>query len=263
MSELSKRTSELLGKLKLDTTALLAENLVGVYLHGSYVLGSYNEQVSDLDYVIVVKRPLSFREKQSLMMKTITDQWPLSPAKGLEFHVLLQADTQHFKQPLPFDFHFSKMHYSDYMANPTHYIETMTGTDPDLAAHLMILTKAGKVLTGPPIVTVFGPVPVTDYWNSLIFDVADAPQTIVEQPMYTILNLCRVLAYHRDKLILSKAGGGQWGLMQLPSEYHALIEAALAAYRDNVTQDLSQYSEEKLTEFATCLLMEIERKSVY
>lgn len=259
---MSKRTSELLGKLKVDTIELLAENLVGVYLHGSYVLGSYNEQVSDLDYVIVVKRPLSFTEKQALMTKTITDLWPLSPAKGLEFHVLLQADTQHFKQPLPFDFHFSKMHYSDYMANPTHYIETMTGTDPDLAAHLMILTKAGKVLTGPPIATVFSSVPVADYWNSLIFDVADAPQTIVEQPMYTILNLCRVLAYRREKLILSKAGGGQWGLMQLPSKYHALIEAALAAYRDNVTQDLSQYSEEKLTEFATWLLMEIERKSV-
>ncbi|MFC6201717.1 aminoglycoside adenylyltransferase domain-containing protein [Lactiplantibacillus nangangensis] len=259
---MSNRTSELLNKLKVETTELLAENLVGIYLHGSYALGSYNEQVSDLDYVIVIKRPLSFTAKQALMTKTITDLWPLSPAKGLEFHVLLLADTQHFKQPLPFDFHFSKMHYSDYMANPNHYIEAMTGTDPDLAAHLTILTKAGKVLVGPPIATVFSPVPVADYWNSLMFDVADAPQTIVEHPMYTILNLCRVLAYHREKLILSKAGGGQWGLTRLPSRYHALIEAALAAYRDNATQDLSQYSEEDLTEFATWLLMEIKRELV-
>ncbi len=91
-----KKTSVLLEKLKSELTGILADNLVGIYLHGSYVLGSYNEQVSDLDYIVVVIQPLSPTEKLALMTKTLTDLWPLAPAKGLEFHVLLLADCQQF-----------------------------------------------------------------------------------------------------------------------------------------------------------------------
>ena len=42
-------TPRLLQAIQQTTTAILKTNLVGIYLHGSYVLGSYNEQVSDLD----------------------------------------------------------------------------------------------------------------------------------------------------------------------------------------------------------------------
>ena len=252
------KTSALLEKLKSELTEILTDNLVGIYLHGSYVLGSYNKQVSDLDYIVVVKQPLSPTEKLALMTKILIDLWPLAPAKGLEFHVLLLADCQQFSYPLPFDFHFSKMHYSEYLQDPQGYIETMTGTDPDLAAHLMILTKTGQVLTGPPIAAVFGPVPAADYWKSIEADVADAPQKIVNQPMYTILNLCRVLAYRHDQLILSKAGGGQWGLRHLPSQFHPLIEAALGAYCQASSVKLARYTDKELSDFATRLLAQIE-----
>lgn len=258
-----KRTHELLIKLKAKYTEILGKNLVGIYLHGSYALNSYNEQVSDLDYIVVVKHPLCFTEKQALMKATLTDLWPLTPAKGLEFHVLLLTDTLHFKAPLPFDLHFSKMHYSAYLANPKHYIETMVGTDPDLAAHLTILTKAGKVLTGTPIVAVFGPVPVKDYWDSILFDVANAPQTITKQPTYTVLNLCRVLAFRRSGQVLSKDAGGQWGLKHLPSNDHALIKMALTAYRGATPQPIIQYSDANLIAFATRMLAQIKPELPY
>ncbi len=156
------------------------------------------------------------------------------------------------------------MHYSEYLQDPQGYIKAMTGTDPDLAAHLMILTKAGQVLTGlpiatgPPIAVVFGPVPAADYWQSICADVANAPQEIVKQPMYTILNLCQVLAYRRDRLILSKAEGGQWGLRHLPSQFYPLIEAALEAYCEASSVKLARYTDEELSDFAARLLAQIE-----
>ena len=152
-------TPRLLQAIQQTTTAILKTNLVGIYLHGSYVLGSYNEQVSDLDYLIVVRRSLTLAEKRQLMTATITQLWPLAPHKGLEFHVLLLSATQHFVHPCPFDFHFSKYHYEDYQRTPLAYLKAMHGTDPDLAAHLTILQAAGQVLLGPAITTVFGPVP--------------------------------------------------------------------------------------------------------
>ncbi|WP_155832630.1 nucleotidyltransferase domain-containing protein [Butyrivibrio sp. AE3006] len=37
-----------------QTKEILGDNLVGIYLHGSYVMGCFNLQKSDLDLIIVV-----------------------------------------------------------------------------------------------------------------------------------------------------------------------------------------------------------------
>ena len=52
----------------------------------------------------------------------------------------------------------------------------------------------------------------------------------MENPTYMILNLCRVLAYKEDELILSKQEGGKWGLENVPEIYHPLILQALNEY---------------------------------
>lgn len=59
------QTSQLLERLKKEYTRILKDNMVGIYLHGSYVMGSYNEEVSDLDYIVVVKEPLNFNDKKN------------------------------------------------------------------------------------------------------------------------------------------------------------------------------------------------------
>lgn len=62
-------------------------------------------------------------------------------------------------------------------------------------------------------------------------DIENAAVDIAESPMYIILNLCRVLAYKLEGLILSKREGGEWGLANLPFRYADLIQAALTEYR--------------------------------
>ena len=66
-----------------------------------------------------------------------------------------------------------------------------------------------------------------------------AEQEIFENPVSVILNLCRVPAYKNDGLILSKKEGGTWGINSVPERHHALISAALHAYRFNelITMD--------------------------
>ncbi len=250
-------TEKCLSLLKIEYQKILDSNLVGIYLHGSYVMGSYNEFVSDLDYVVVVKTPLSLQTKLQLMAETLEKLWPLAPEKGLKFHVLLLADTQHFRQPLPFDFHFSKMHLQNYLNDPTKFVSSMTGTDPDLAAHLTIINHFGKVLTGLPISKVFDQVPEATYWRSILFDVENAQTMILTQPVYTILNLCRALAYHHDHLITSKLTGGQWGLQHLGPASQSLIHQALAAYCRSTPQDSFFASQTELTTFAANLLKKL------
>ena len=249
-----RQTRQLLQVIKQTTTAILKTNLVGIYLHGSYVLGSYNEQVSDLDYLIVVRQPLTLAEKQQLMTATLTQLWSLAPRKGLEFHVLLLSATQHFVHPCPFDFHFSKYHYQQ---APLTYLKAMRGTDPDLAAHLTIVRAAGQVLVGPAVTTVFSPVPAVDYWASIKSDIANAETTIVQLPVYTVLNLCRVRAYQQDQLIISKQAGGEWGIQHLPGQWHPLIRQALAVYANQHLKEV-EWSRPTLIAFAQMMLRQLE-----
>lgn len=251
-------TANLLKLMKSGYSQILKNNLVGIYLHGSYVLGSYNYSVSDLDYLVVVKQPLSSKTKQRLMSLTLEQLWPIAPAKGLEFHVLLLKDTQHFSHPMPFDFHFSKAHYKEYLTNKQLYLNNMHGTDPDLAAHIMITNKFGKVLLGKPINTVFSSVPKELYWKSIYFDIENARENIIKQPTYTVLNLCRVLVYKKDQIITSKLAAGTWGISCLPERYVPMIEKAIKNYTNKATEE-GKFNQGDLNMFAEYMLNRIKK----
>ena len=73
--------------------------------------------------------------------------------------------------------------------------------------------------------------------------------------MYLTLNLCRVLAYVKEGLIISKQEGGEWGLKNVGRpEFIALIEAALKEYQRNVTM---AFDEAEAKQFAEYMLREI------
>ena len=46
---------------------ILQDNLIGVYLHGSSVMGCFNPRKSDIDLIIVIDRPLSDAVKRTFM----------------------------------------------------------------------------------------------------------------------------------------------------------------------------------------------------
>ena len=208
---------------------ILRDNLVGVYLHGSAVLGCFNADKSDIDLITVVDRPLSVPVKRAYMDMVVACS-ARGPAKGIEMSVVLREACRPFVYPTPYELHFSPMHLDRYRQDPEEYIRSMQGEDKDLAAHFTILNKRGRCLCGAPIEDVFAEVPGRHYLDSLWSDVAEAPERIAEEPMYLTLNLARVLAYREEELVLSKQEGGDWALRRLPAEYRPLIGDALREY---------------------------------
>ena len=77
---------------------------------------------------------------------------------------------------------------------------------------------------------------------------------MTDNPMYFILNLARVLAYVREKTVLSKKEGGMWGLRNLPEKYHPLIRIALREYAD--AADV-QYDHEAARRYAEYMIGQI------
>ena len=72
--------------------------------------------------------------------------------------------------------------------------------------------------------------------------------------MYLILNLARVLAYLKEKEVLSKKEGGEWGLRNLPERCHPLIRSALREYEDG--EDFL-YDRGLATDYADYMLRQI------
>lgn len=232
---------------------ILQDNLVGVYLHGSAVMGCYNPTKSDIDLIVVVKdsMPNTFKK---VFMDMVVELNAKGPAKGIEMSIVKQGVCKPFVYPTPFELHFSVAHLEWYGKNPDDYISKMKGEDKDLAAHFTIITHRGKCICGAPIKDVFADVPIKDYVDSIWNDIADAEEDIADDPMYMILNLARVLAYLKDGLVLSKKEGGEWALNNLPGMYHSLIQDAMKEYADgvdityetNLAKDYARYMVEQI-----------------
>ena len=229
---------ELLDKLAEYSCDIFKKNLVGIYLHGSIAMGCFNPMKSDLDILVVVENAITDLQKKRFM-EVIVDLNDNAPAKGIEMSVVRRAYCKNFIYPTPFDLHFSNMHLNWYKNNPTEYLEKMNGTDHDLAAHFVITKNRGIVLYGESISDVFGEIPSESYLDSIKNDILESQDEVIDNPIYIILNLCRVLAYVQDRLVLSKKEGGEWGTKNIDGKYHGLIKEALSCYSSDQNMKLN------------------------
>ena len=210
---------------------ILGNNLVGIYLHGSAAMGGFNAEKSDIDLLVVVHNNLSDEEKL-LYMDMVVELNALAPSKGIEMSIVKKAVCRPLVYPTPFELHFSIAHLEWYRRDSRDYISKMNGTDKDLAAHMMILYHRGLCVYGEQIGDVFEEVDRETYFDSIWYDIEHAEDDILENPVYMILNLCRVWAYKQEGLILSKEEGGSWGLEHVPERYRKLIQWAMDKYAE-------------------------------
>lgn len=229
---------------------ILGSNLVGVYLHGSAVMGCFHEKNSDIDLLVVINTPISDDIKRRFM-DMVVELNAAAPKKGIEMSVIRTEVCKPFVYPTPFELHFSNTHLEWYRTNPVEYIAKMNGVDRDLAAHVTITYHRGQCLYGKDIKDVFDSVKREYYFDSIWYDIADAKEDILTAPTYMILNLCRVLAYQRDGLILSKKEGGEWGIFHVPQKYRSIVEQALSEYTSDVLQ---AYDADGIREYAVFML---------
>lgn len=219
----------LLSEIAESCRNILGGNLVGVYVHGSIAFGCFNWEKSDVDYITVVEEPLDTKTRRALMDQTVRLN-RTAPPKGLEMSVVRRAVCRPFVYPTPFELHYSNMHKEWFQRDPEDYCERMRGVDRDLAAHFTVIGHVGITLCGESAGDVFGEVPREDYLDSIRNDMADAEKDILSDPMYVVLTMCRVAAFARDGLVLSKRQGGEWGLRSLGGEQRALVQRALDCY---------------------------------
>ena len=225
--ELTKlELQELLDQITREYRAVLGRKLCGLYLHGSATLGGFHPGRSDLDFLAVVERPPHICEKLRLL-GFLCALSPQGPKKGIEMSVVLASVCQRPVLDMPFELHYSPMWRELCESDPLRLCITVGRTDPDLPAHFRVARERGKALFGPPPDEIFAPVPDGLYRESVYLDLRASREELGGDAASVLLNLCRTLAFEREGLLLSKAGGGEWALNNLGLRDPAPLRRAL------------------------------------
>lgn len=253
-----------LQKLCEQFQTMLDGELVGIYLHGSLAMRCFNPTRSDVDILVVTRRQISLEVKRQIIDLLLRLSTAPSP---IEISFVVLGDIHPFEHPLPYDLHYSedwRERYTREMANESwQEWNKEQRRDPDLTAHLTIIHQHGIVLYGEPIAQVFPPVPEKDYALAILGDYRDAHDGYMDNPVYFVLNACRVHACLAKGRVCSKEEGGVYGLETLPEPFHSLIQQALKIYRG--TQPETQFAEHELAAFAVFMdqsLLEGSRERV-
>jgi len=203
----------------------LHDNLVGVYLHGSLAMECFNPTKSDVDLLVVCETEISNDIKMRIIKRLLNVT--LGNVNQLEMSIVLKKYVSTFFYPTPFELHYFHPRYLE----DENYICGGPGfEDYDLAAHMMITYHRGRTLFGEEIKNIFKPIKREYYIQSIMNDIEDAPQGIINNPVYFTLNLCRVLLYIKKDKISSKKEGGLWGAKNLPSEFQTIVRESLDVY---------------------------------
>lgn len=222
--------------LTTDLASILSDALVGVYLHGSLVLGCFNPQRSDIDVVAVTRRLTTQDERRrlgALMLRSSSSkERPRQPPYPLELSLLTGAQLRPWRYPTPFDFHYGESQRDRFAAGD---FQPLWAEDRDLAAHITVLREAGRVLHGPPIEDAFPPVPDEDYVDSLLHDLDWSREG--RRGLYGVLSASRIWATLAERRLHSKLTGGLWALEHASPEFHALVARAVAVYRGEREDD--------------------------
>ncbi len=202
---------------------VLGDELVGLYLFGSAVLGGLTP-TSDLDLLAVARRPTADDERRRLVEGLLV--LSMKP-RYLELTIVVQSEIRPWRYPPLMDFQ-----YGDWLRAELERGEiSPPRQSPDLAALITMTLLAGKPLVGPPAADVFDPVPHEDLLQAGIDELDGILADLDSDTRNMLLTLTRIWCTAETGEIRSKDGAADWALPRLPAEHRPVLERARDGYR--------------------------------
>ncbi|MBM7621554.1 streptomycin 3'-adenylyltransferase [Bacillus tianshenii] len=240
-----KKYLQEIGQVFIDE---LEDNLIGIYIHGSIAMGCFNPNRSDVDLLVVVNEDIGDDVKRRMIYRLLSiTQGHKNP---LEMSIIQEQYLKDFIYPTPFELHFF---HPRYLIDDQFICGGEGFRDPDLAAHIVVTYNRGATFYGKDVKKTFHPIDTSYYIESIVQDVGDAKTGIVENPVYYVLNLCRVLYFLKEGVVSSKKEAGEWGVES--SSYSKLISECLASYEGKTDEPF--FINNELFKFADLMLEEI------
>ncbi|AKI97399.1 aminoglycoside adenylyltransferase domain-containing protein [Kosmotoga pacifica] len=215
----------ILHKLKSSVKAVLREQFIGMYVHGSLASGDFNPESSDIDFLVVTANELSGKTIAALkdMHACITNsgsKWARKlEGSYIHQHALKQYNPPDAPRPYVNEGNFHLVKY---------------GSEWILEKH--VLLEHGIVIEGPPLQTLIDPIKPDDirqatlailneWWLPMLHDTTRLKSD--EYQAYGVLTMCRILYTLKHGTIASKPVSAAWVKKEFNGQWTSLIELAL------------------------------------
>jgi predicted nucleotidyltransferase len=202
---------------------VLGDELIGLYLFGSAVLGGLRP-TSDLDLFAVSRRPTTPEERRGLVEGLLA----LSKRpRYLELTVVVESDVRPWRYPPRMDFQ-----YGDWLRDELECGRIPPpAPNPDLAALITMTLLHGKPLAGPPPSDVLAPVPHEDLVRAGVDGIDGILADLDGDTRNALLTLARIWSTAKTGEIRSKDAAADWAIPHMPAEHRPVLERAQDAYR--------------------------------
>jgi len=211
-------------------SAVLAADIVGVYLFGSAVLGGLRAE-SDLDLLVMSKRRITRAEKQCVVdgllaesgRRTAHGMW-----RRIELTIVVESDVKPWRYPPGFDFQYGDWLRSEFESGNLE--PWPTRVSPDLALLITMVAQANTPLLGPPPAEIFERVPENDLRRAMADEIDGLRSDISSDTCNVILTLARMWSTLATVVIRSKDAAADWALERLPEAQRPVLRRARAIY---------------------------------
>lgn len=225
-----------------NATAIAAQvfgrELVAVYLYGSFVSGGLRPQ-SDVDLIVVIKRPMSAAERQDLTAALLetSGRYPNPPGEPrcIELSVVLSSELAAPSYPARCEYLYGEWLRADLEQD----VVPQAFSDPGVTLMLAQARHEAVPLAGPMLSELMPAIPADQVRRAMREAVPNLVAGLRGDERNVLLTLARMWRTAETGEFVTKDAAASWAAALVPSEIGDTLRLAAEAYLGNVADDWS------------------------
>ncbi len=220
-NEIEKQIQQCLNLLQ----DVLGQNLLGVYLYGSSIVGGL-QKYSDIDLFVVLDRSTTREEKTKLAISLlqISGIYMKSEKPPIEMTIVTKSEINPWHYPPHFDFQYGDWLRKKFQSGI--FEPWPTKEMPDLALLITQLLLKSQTLWGTEPEQLLAQVPYGDFIKAMLHDLNRLATDLDHDTRNVLLTYARIWSTLETNAIRSKPTAADWVMNLLPHIYQPVIERA-------------------------------------
>lgn len=206
---------------------VLGQDLLGVYLYGSLIVGGL-QKYSDIDIFVVADRPTTYEERAKLIahLLQISGVYQKSSKPPIEMSIVVKSEINPWHYPPKFDFQYGEWLRTEFESGN---IEPWpTKEMPDIALLITQLLLANKILLGPSPDQLLCKIPYRDFLAATKAAHVGLMAELHSDTRNVLLTYARIWRTVETDTISTKPDAAVWAMNYMPEEYKRVMRRACA-----------------------------------
>lgn len=217
-------------KAQAIITQSLGDNVLAVYLYGSVVEDGL-QLYSDIDFLVIIKQPLTLNERTSLMKGLLEiSAYPQSSKRyrALEVTIVIYSEITPWNFPPKRELQFGEWLRDEIIAG----LYGESEYDADLVILLTKVRKLSVALIGESAQNLLPIIPIEDLFRTLeeTLQIWQEPEDLIGDERNIILTLARILFSRESGEIIGKSQAAQWLLPKISGKHAEVLQLAHNEY---------------------------------